>query len=249
MKNPIRLSTYVVQLWLGSIFSVFQNDFFLVQLCVCGWLISLFIWLFRDVTMCVPFHLTSTCWTLLSSCQRFQSVFIFVTVYGKKGQKMKGQVFLDQSRISNTGRTTSCFGILPQERSVLQPGWLPQCIWCQQIDLAGLSGLVFIRQKLDHIMACLKWQTSLWDLFISIPFILLFISLYLPSVFSTSLCSQDYSFTMPHLEHQPCVPCTGALVQLLKASVIGSLLSPLFMCVLWNWKTSSQLFFSAFKCC
>lgn len=181
MKNPIRLSTYVVQLWLGSIFSVFQNDFFLVQLCVCGWLISLFIWLFRDVTMCVPFHLTSTCWTLLSSCQRFQSVFIFVTVYGKKGQKMKGQVFLDQSRISNTGRTTSCFGILPQERSVLQPGWLPQCIWCQQIDLAGLSGLVFIRQKLDHIMACLKWQTSLWDLFISIPFILLFISLYLPS--------------------------------------------------------------------
>lgn len=217
---------------------------------MCLWLTYLFVHLalqrcYHVCSLSPHFHLLNS----FKFMSKVQSVFIFVTVYGKKGQKMKGQVFLDQSRISNTGRTTSCFGILPQERSVLQPGWLPQCIWCQQIDLAGLSGLVFIRQKLDHIMACLKWQTSLWDLFISIPFILLFISLYLPSVFSTSLCSQDYSFTMPHLEHHPCVPCTGALVQLLKASVIGSLLSPLFMCVLWNWKTSSQLFFSAFKCC
>lgn len=232
MKNPIRLSTYVVQLWLGSIFSVFQNYFFLVQLCVCGWLISLFIWLFRDVTMSVPFHLTSTCWTLLSSCQRFQSVFIFVTVYGKKGQKMKGQVFLDQSRISNTGRTTSCFGILPQERSVLQPGWLPQCIWCQQIDLAGLSGLVFIRQKLDHIMACLKWQTSLWDLFISIPFILLFISLYLPScllyqpLLSRLFLHHASSWASPlrSLHWSPCATCEG-ISNWLPA------LSPLHVCV------------------
>lgn len=243
MKNPIRLSTYVVQLWLGSIFSVFQNDFFLVQLCVCGWLISLFIWLFRDVTMCVPFHLTSTCWTLLSSCQRFQSVFIFVTVYGKKGQKMKGQVFLDQSRISNTGRTTSCFGILPQERSVLQPGWLPQCIWCQQIDLAGLSGLVFIRQKLDHIMACLKWQTSLWDLFISIPFILLFISLYLPScllyqpLLSRLFLHHASSWASPlrSLHWSPCATCEG-ISNWLPA------LSPLHVCVVELKNLTTALF-------
>lgn len=243
MKNPIRLSTYVVQLWLGSIFSVFQNDFFLVQLCVCGWLISLFIWLFRDVTMCVPFHLTSTCWTLLSSCQRFQSVFIFVTVYGKKGQKMKGQVFLDQSRISNTDRTTSCFGILPQERSVLQPGWLPQCIWCQQIDLAGLSGLVFIRQKLDHIMACLKWQTSLWDLFISIPFILLFISLYLPScllyqpLLSRLFLHHASSWASPlrSLHWSPCATCEG-ISNWLPA------LSPLHVCVVELKNLTTALF-------
>lgn len=217
--------------------------FFLVQLCVCGWLISLFIWLFRDVTMCVPFHLTSTCWTLLSSCQRFQSVFIFVTVYGKKGQKMKGQVFLDQSRISNTGRTTSCFGILPQERSVLQPGWLPQCIWCQQIDLAGLSGLVFIRQKLDHIMACLKWQTSLWDLFISIPFILLFISLYLPScLLYQPLLSRlflhhasSWASTLRSLHWSPCATCEG-ISNWLPA------LSPLHVCVVELKNLTTALF-------
>lgn len=200
---------------------------------MCLWLTYLFVHLalqrcYHVCSLSPHFHLLNS----FKFMSKVQSVFIFVTVYGKKGQKMKGQVFLDQSRISNTDRTTSCFGILPQERSVLQPGWLPQCIWCQQIDLAGLSGLVFIRQKLDHIMACLKWQTSLWDLFISIPFILLFISLYLPScllyqpLLSRLFLHHASSWASPlrSLHWSPCATCEG-ISNWLPA------LSPLHVCV------------------
>lgn len=86
----------------------------------------LFIWLLSDVTIWFLLLLTSTCWSL-SSCQRFQSVFIsiFILVQGKRSQKIKEQVFLDWSRISTSKRSNSCFGIVHKDRSVLRTGWLP----------------------------------------------------------------------------------------------------------------------------
>lgn len=112
-----------MQLWLGCIFPVFYTEYFVITYL---WLAYLFIWLLSDVTIWFLLLLTSTCWSL-SSGQRFQSVFIFIfiLVQQKRSQKIKEQVFLDWSRISTSKRSNSCFGIVREDRSVLQTGWLP----------------------------------------------------------------------------------------------------------------------------
>lgn len=102
-------------------FSCFYTEYFVITYL---WSAYLFIWLLSDVTIWFRLLLTSTCWPL-SSCQRFQSVFIFILVQQKRSQKIKEQVFLDWSRISTSKRSNSCFGIVREERSVLQTGWLP----------------------------------------------------------------------------------------------------------------------------